>query len=342
MISALYDGRHEFVSDKEFKSDIETYPIGSIWWYSNPYTKKEDYTNPYKNHDFTTSRPVIIMGRDISYSNQIVVIQRTGVKTRPGYDTYFPDKGTPGKLIAGRVCPYDIKSVGKEYLTEMIGFLKPELFKEVQKAYAWHLGLSDEVPPYLLEDYSRSRKLNPITYATSRDIAAQQSEDNVDLSNTDDVIEEDTNPGPVKPPRYTSLTKEEKEMLIDLDVDGIVDKFHVSKTTAYRWKNKQNQMAMEKHEDKVAENLHSIALDKIYNRIAFHYKATPFQIQQLIKRLNSNKRLINMLGTDEARIFVQIPDDSAKLLNISAEKLMTLKDRQLRILSAEESELLEG
>lgn len=263
--SSVHDANHLVIGlDAGKFPDIEKYPIGSVWWYSNPYTKKSDYSHPHRNHDFTTSRPVIIMSRSISFSNQLIVIQRNGTMTRPGFDSYFQDKAVDDRLVGARICPYDIKSVGKEYLTEMIGFLKPELFAAVQKAFAWHVGLSDEVPPYMLDLYNRARWCNEITYGGMEEHLAKRAQDRQLAKDSreaaaeiDEVIDEalqqaedvmtkpltDTVPIKAKGVKYggrtsvlTSLPESEKARIAQMRTSSLIAEFNISRSTAYRWK----------------------------------------------------------------------------------------------------------
>jgi mRNA-degrading endonuclease toxin of MazEF toxin-antitoxin module len=127
-----------------FKSDLNKFVAGSVWWYRNPDGKtKRDYQG--KNDDFTVDRPVFIIGgRDTPGNNttvRVAVISKS--KRRVGISIVtVPD-------LASKILPYNIITVKKANLVEYWGCVSRELLNEVKQAVAYHQELTNDIPKYL-------------------------------------------------------------------------------------------------------------------------------------------------------------------------------------------------
>lgn len=125
--------------------DTQLYAEGSIFYYENRTNTKKDYRDSTKNHDFIVSRPVYIVGSneipfDVFTVNICII---TSSSNRTGIPVVLDGKRN------GKILPYAIYSVHKEYLTRYIGQVPPEMKQEIREAISYHLGLSKEVPPYI-------------------------------------------------------------------------------------------------------------------------------------------------------------------------------------------------
>ena len=133
--------------------DAHLYTEGSIYYYENRTNTKKDYSDPTKNHDFIVSRPVYIVDSNPvpfePFTVNVCII--TSSSNRIGIPINL-DGNKEGRLL-----PYAIYSVHREYLTRYIGQVSPEMRSEIKEAIAYHLGFSDVEPPYI-DHYQQETK----------------------------------------------------------------------------------------------------------------------------------------------------------------------------------------
>ena len=145
------------------EKDANLFTEGAIYFYENNTNTKSDYKDETLNHDFLVSRPVYVLRKretpfDEFTINVFVITsstRRIGVPINiNGYKN-------------GKILPYAIHSVHKEYLTKYMGQATPEIIEEVRRCELYHLGFSDDKPEYLTEyeEYERKHKelLNSFT-----------------------------------------------------------------------------------------------------------------------------------------------------------------------------------
>lgn len=138
--------------------DANLFVEGTIFYYENSTNTKSDYCDETLNHDFIVSRPVYILDAketsfDVYTVNILTItssIHRVGIPINlNGYRE-------------GKILPYSIHSVHKEYLKKYIGSVSEELKKEVRQAVQYHLNFSDKIPEYLIEYQKVKSKIDSI------------------------------------------------------------------------------------------------------------------------------------------------------------------------------------
>ena len=125
--------------------DADLFSEGSIYYYENTTNSKKDYKNDDLNHDFLVSRPVFVLPSNYTpfdlFSVNVLCI--TSSINRVG----IPININGNKK--GKILPYAIYSVHKEYLTTYMGRASDEMIQEVLQAVDYHMKRTDKIPPYL-------------------------------------------------------------------------------------------------------------------------------------------------------------------------------------------------
>lgn len=130
-------------------ADLNVYARGSVYWYVNPYTNKEDYVKDDTNQDFLTSRPVLIVSEFISTAyDHVQVVPLTSNPQRPGIRIHF----SIGNGIYSTILPYNIHYVSVKYLRQYGGQLNRFILNEVYDAMDFHMGRTDKIPEYIKSD----------------------------------------------------------------------------------------------------------------------------------------------------------------------------------------------
>lgn len=125
------------------KPNTQMYGEGELWFYYNNHVSKNDYIDTDKNDDVLSSRPVLILSNSTGATNtNVVVCEITHSPSQPGY---IVDIG-PGNSSV--ILPYKIHTIRTCYLAYRMCVLTPDAFADVKKAVAYHMGLSNEIPPY--------------------------------------------------------------------------------------------------------------------------------------------------------------------------------------------------
>ena len=134
--------------------DAELFSEGSIYYYENTSHTKTDYHNPSINQDFIVSRPVYILNSNPipfdPFTINVLII--TSSSNRVGIPINI-DGYKDGKIL-----PYAVYSVHKEYLTTYMGRVSDEMISSVNKAVKYHMGYSNEVPQYIVDYESNTRE----------------------------------------------------------------------------------------------------------------------------------------------------------------------------------------
>lgn len=134
--------------------DANLFHEGAIYYYENKTNSKKDYENESLNHDFIVSRPVYVIDAspvpfDVYTVNVLLITSssnRTGIPINvTGYRN-------------GKILPYSVYSVHKEYLTRYLGSVSEEMKSEIKEALKFHLGMSKETPKYISE-FLESKKM---------------------------------------------------------------------------------------------------------------------------------------------------------------------------------------
>lgn len=138
--------------------DADLFTEGAIYYYENQTNTKKDYYNDFLNHDFMVSRPVYILGSNQSGFDelQIRVLAITSSSRRPGIPINITG------IKNGKILPYNIRSVGKEYLLKYMGHVNKNIIDEVNRAVKFHLGFSSEKPKYIIEHEEHERKIREL------------------------------------------------------------------------------------------------------------------------------------------------------------------------------------
>ena len=148
--------------------DANLYTEGSIYFYENTERTKKDYHNPDLNQDFITSRPVYVLDSrsDLSFETYSVnVLLLTSSIQRPGIPVNIDGYRN------GRIMPYGIHSVRKEYLTKYMGRVSDDLKETIRDAMKYHLNLSEEKPEYLIEhERNEEKKRDIISKFTKKEL----------------------------------------------------------------------------------------------------------------------------------------------------------------------------
>lgn len=144
--------------------DTDLFTEGAIYWYENKTNTKKDYKDDSINHDFLVSRPVYILKSNKSCFDEftINVIAITSSSRRIGIPINIDG------IRDGKILPYNIRSVHKEYLTRYMGHVSDDMKEYVNNSILYHLGFSDEKPQYLIEYENIQEKLK--TYVNDLNI----------------------------------------------------------------------------------------------------------------------------------------------------------------------------
>ena len=133
--------------------DADLFSEGSIYYYENTTNSKKDYKNDDLNHDFLVSRPVFVLPSNHTPFDlfSVNVLSITSSMHRAG----IPININGNKK--GKILPYAIYSVHKEYLTTYMGRVSDEMIHEVLQAVDYHMKRTDEIPKYL-QEYEHDQK----------------------------------------------------------------------------------------------------------------------------------------------------------------------------------------
>lgn len=144
--------------------DTDLFTEGAIYWYENKTNTKKDYKDDSINHDFLVSRPVYILKSNKSCFDEFTVnvIAITSSSRRIGIPINIDG------IRDGKILPYNIRSVHKEYLTRYMGHVSDDMKEYVNNSILYHLGFSDEKPEYLIEYENIQEKLK--TYVNDLNI----------------------------------------------------------------------------------------------------------------------------------------------------------------------------
>lgn len=138
--------------------DANLFVEGTVFYYENSTNTKADYYDETLNHDFIVSRPVYILdAKEVEFDVYTVnILTITSSLHRVGIPINL------NGYREGKILPYSIYSVHKEYLKKYIGSVSEELKQEVRQAVQYHLNFSDEIPNYLIEHEKNKSRIDSI------------------------------------------------------------------------------------------------------------------------------------------------------------------------------------
>ena len=139
--------------------DANLFSEGSIYYYENSTHTKADYHDQSINQDFIVSRPVYILKSNPTpfETFTITVLVITSSQHRVGIPINI-DGYKDGKIL-----PYKIHSVHKEYLTTYMGRVNDEMISTINEAVKYHQGYSDIVPQYIVDYEVRQENINNLS-----------------------------------------------------------------------------------------------------------------------------------------------------------------------------------
>lgn len=123
------------------------YPRGSVVYAQ--FDKKSEYY-------YLNMRPLIVVSNQTQMFDSLSVIG-CGSRDRPGIQISLFNHQS-GNWIGGHqytvAQPYALFSIVASQIIEFHGVIDPWTMEAIDKAMAWHLGLSKEVPPYMQDIYT--------------------------------------------------------------------------------------------------------------------------------------------------------------------------------------------
>jgi len=139
--------------------DVNLFARGSLYWYYNKNTKKEDYGKPEVNQDFITNRPVVIVSEKCDELNDVIVALCTTSHNRSGivFETFNYSRTA---IIRSTCMPYKLKNVHTDFLVNYQGIVSKAIMEQITIAINYHLGMSDIKPAY--EHCPEIKKYYPI------------------------------------------------------------------------------------------------------------------------------------------------------------------------------------
>lgn len=118
---------------------------GMLVWYRDPVPKKI-YDQHRADWDLLGTHIVMVIGRE-EWNHRIQCVLTTSQVDAPGFELMMCNNSErPRKTV---IMPYNIINPRVEYLGDVLGFVPIQLYQAVLSAVTFHLGLSNEVPPYL-------------------------------------------------------------------------------------------------------------------------------------------------------------------------------------------------
>lgn len=134
--------------------DANLFSEGAIYYYENRTNSKKDYNNEDLNHDFIVSRPVYILDTnpvpfDVYTVNILTITSSSNRIGVPININGYRD---------GKILPYAVHSVHKEYLTRYLGQVSDEMKEMIKSAVQYHLGFSKDIPKYITDYEEAERK----------------------------------------------------------------------------------------------------------------------------------------------------------------------------------------
>lgn len=132
--------------------------------YSNVYFPKgsivflKRYAQVCNDLGYLYGRPLIIISNPVHIFDEAIVCL-TGTKNHPGIKCSFFDRKTEkyvGNNEISTIFPYNIMTIHTSDIINCIGTLDPFIMKKVDKAIAFHLGLTDEIPEYMQGAYEQA------------------------------------------------------------------------------------------------------------------------------------------------------------------------------------------
>ena len=144
--------------------DANLFSEGAIYYYENRTNSKKDYNNDNLNHDFIVSRPVYVLDTNpVPFDVYTVnVLAITSSSNRVGIDINI------NGYRNGKILPYAIHSVHKEYLTRYLGAVSDEKRDKIKSAVQYHLGYSEEIPQYIHDYEEFERKKSELIKSLSK------------------------------------------------------------------------------------------------------------------------------------------------------------------------------
>lgn len=125
------------------KPETQMFVEGEIWYYYNPNVRKTDYIDKNKNDDVLSNRPVLILSNSNGPSNKYVTVcEITHSTNQAGFIINLSPE------TQSIIMPHQMHTIKTYYLAYRVSALTSDALSEVKKAVAYHMGLSDEVPPY--------------------------------------------------------------------------------------------------------------------------------------------------------------------------------------------------
>lgn len=129
------------------EASLSMYTPGTIVRYDAPFKKKV-----CENYGVPASHPVLIMSQttipDSSFQCMIVSSQ---IDRYYGYRLYLNTMDPTYKRMSV-ICTNHIHTIQKKYLHDILGFIPKDLLERCRQAYAWEIGLSDQMPDYYEKD----------------------------------------------------------------------------------------------------------------------------------------------------------------------------------------------
>lgn len=144
--------------------DANLFSEGAIYYYENRTNSKKDYNNEDLNHDFIVSRPVYILDTnpvpfDVYTVNILTITSSSNRIGVPININGYRD---------GKILPYAVHSVHKEYLTRYLGQVSDEMKEMIKSAVQYHLGFSKDIPKYITDYEEAERKKSELINSLSK------------------------------------------------------------------------------------------------------------------------------------------------------------------------------
>ncbi len=101
---------------------------------------------------YLNGRPLIVVSNPTHIMRTLIVCG-TGTRNKPGIEVSFynyADNTYVGGAEVSKIYPYSLLTIESDDIESTIGQLDPYILAEVENAIAFHLGLSNKVPGYLM------------------------------------------------------------------------------------------------------------------------------------------------------------------------------------------------
>lgn len=100
---------------------------------------------------YLSKRPLLVVSVQTELRMNGVCCCSIGHRDNPGIQIHlmFDEQKCIGDIDTSVIYPWALHSFSVAQIASVVGYLRPDIFAEVKKCVAYHLGLSNEVPPYM-------------------------------------------------------------------------------------------------------------------------------------------------------------------------------------------------